>query len=345
MGLSSPVNLTDTSLPDGVQCAFVRVREATGVPECVDATVRSVTEIQFDNTGGVYYRGVSNGSQATLRRYKDGSVRDLITANATISRYAVMTDGSVVMAGNSTGGSAWTRRLSPTLELSNIFPDAAASWLALFPDGNVYFGVSTNQQWGIYRFMADSKTLDPTPWVNSRWDRNASGYFVLAPGADGPCKAQAVRDRHPNVCNGGFATNVGNLTITQGGVVYALASNGGGGDLVQLWPEFKLANTSVTGITKMTAADSSFVLAGTNATGQNITVVFDPTTESDRVLIPAASQTEIYNLAYSASTGEVFFDGLRFSNNTYVVGKVNVSSGAITYLGTTLTSFSDFQAF
>ena len=134
------------------------------------------------------------------------------------------------------------------------------------------------------------------------------------------------------------------FVVTQSGTVFALAGIANR-RLIKMWPDVAPATTAVTRVTSMREAGNMFVITGTNSSGTYITTAYDPATDSERTLISPSSEVEIYNMAYSSSTGEIFFDGLRFSNNAYVIGKVNVSTGAITYLGTTLTSFSDFQAF
>ncbi len=342
MGLSAAVNLVDTSSDSESMCAFIRIREATGVPECVDSTVRAVSLIRFDNSGSAYYQG-TNGVSNVLRRYTEGVVTNLTTSSATISKFVVTPDGWVVMTGyTSSGGSStnWTRLVSPTGELSNLYATQSAQWLELFPDGNVYFGLwgsGFDHKFGVTRLLNDSKTLDPTMWINSSWSSsNGAAYFTR-------------EDICPVNRNSSFCTMSGadakDFRVTQSGRVIAMAGNTGGYVLAEYWPNPRIITTSVTTVQKVLDAGTSLVVHGVNSVGQSITIVYDPESGTERTLIPASSQTEIYNLAYSASTGEVFFDGLRFSDNSYVVGKVNVASGGLAYLGTTTTSFSDFQAF
>ncbi len=339
MGLNAAVNLADTSSGSGSMCAFIRIREATGVPDCVDATIQSVAEIQFDNNGGVYYRG-STGSINVLRRELGRVVTDLITSSAMIGSYAVTPDGWAVITGSTLGGSGWTRLISPTGELTNLYATQQANWVKLFPDGNVYFGMwgsGFDHMFGVTRLINSTKTLDAVMWINSSWaTSNGPAYFS-----------------RESICAGSestyFCSTSGSraidFQITQSGRVLALSGGSAGYVLAEYWPNPRRILTSVSSITTMRAAGDELILSGTNGAGQNVTYAYNPQTGVERALIPAASQTEIYHLAYSSSTGEVFFDGLRFSNNSYVVGKVNVSTGELTYLGTTGVSFSDFQAF
>lgn len=339
MSLGSAVNVPDGS--GSVSCSFIRIREATGVPECVDSTVSGVSEIQFDDAGGVVYRG-SNGANTVLRRASAGVVSNLITSSATIESYAVMADGAVVMSGRTNNNSGWVRWVDTDGVLRNIFANNNATFVKLFPDGNVYFGIwSTSNRMGINRFLAASKTLDPNLWLSGNTNgQQVTNYF----GASELCDFMSPQTAF---C-GFYGTYVSNWQVTQAGQVIAVADCGGGcaiPRLMQYWPEVKYLNTAVTSVTKLAPAGSRFAVSGTNEVGQNILTLYDPASDSERTLIGPSQETEIYHLAYSSSTEEIFFDGLRFSNNSYVMGKVNVTTGQLTYLSTTNMSFEDFQAF
>ncbi len=355
MGLSSPVNLSDTSSGSGTTCAFVRVREATGVPECVDSTVLSVSDIQFDNSARVYYRG-SNGTSNVLRRNSDGVIVDLVTSQTTLGSFIALEDGTVVITGSSSGG-GWLRWLSTSLVVTQIL-NQSPTWIKQFPDGNVYFGVNCCDVKGpVRRFIAESKTLDPIPWVRDdcigTQATNYKANYDTSPGYFYTCLNVSFTGNRVGLCatesNAGYCNNglswLSNIIVTQSGIAYGVGGSGMRKTLMQMWPEVKPTSTQISDVRSIKEAGSHFVITGTNSAGQFLTTAYDPATDTERALISTSSQTEIYNLAYSASTGEIFFDGLRFSNNTYVVGKVNVVTGALNYLGTTTTAFSDFQAF
>jgi hypothetical protein len=339
MGLGSPVSVPGSA--GSVSCSFIRVREATGVPECVDENVTAVAEIQFDDTGGVVYRG-SNGSSTVLRRESAGAVSNLITSSATIEHFAAMADGSVVMSGRTNSSSGWVRWVDTDGVLRNIFSNNSATFVKLFPDGNVYFGIwSTSNRMGINRFLFESKTLDSNMWLSGNTNgQQVTSYF----GAAEICDFTQVQTAF---C-GFYGTFVSSWHVTQSGQVIAVSDCGGGCSiprLMQYWPEVKYLSTAVTSVGHLAPAGAKFAISGTNDTGQNILTLYDPAADSERLLIGASQETEIYHLAYSSSTDEIYFDGLRFSNNSYVMGKVSATTGQLTYLTTTNISFEDFQAF
>ena len=52
-------------------------------------------------------------------------------------------------------------------------------------------------------------------------------------------------------------------------------------------------------------------------------VRYDPVKGSETVLVGNGGEVEIYNVRWSPSNDRIYFDGLRFSDNKYVLGYVN----------------------
>lgn len=336
--LASPINLIDnTSSSD--QCAFLEVNEATGVPACVDNTMRDISRITFDNAGNVYYAGTATGSPNTVLREWDGvSVRNLITSEARVSNFAVTPDGYVVLSG-STGasGSGWTRMVAGNGSLSNVFAGSEARFISLYPDGNVYMGMWGMEQFGIRRLLAATKAVDPIYWTGAALNGNPAppAYFPVN---------DFCTPRVEAFC-GSFGAWTTKSVITQSGKVLVLAGAPGSAVLMQYWPSVKFLNTAVTRAAKMQSAGQLLFLAGTNANGDNIATLYDPTTDTEQVVIPSSNQIEIYNASYSAEARKVLFDGLRFADNQRVIGEIAVPTGNLTVRGTSAGLLSDLQAF
>lgn len=334
----TPVNLADTTLASD-QCGFLEVDEATGIPTCVDNTIQNVAEVEFDHNGNVYYTGNTPSDYRTVLRKWNGSTVRNLTSEADLRGFVVMPDGYVVLSGYTAAtGSAWTRLVSPSGSLSNIFSGAKAQFAALYPDGNVYMGMWGPDQFGIRRLLADSKTVDPVYWTGAAINNipQLETYFPVndfcTPLIDAFC--------------GSFGTIVTNTVITQDGKVLVQAGSPGQGQvLMQYWPEVKYLTTSVAKVAVMKPADDRLFIAGTNASGDNIAALYDPTTNSEREVIGVGNQIEIYNASYSAAARKVFFDGLRFSDNQRVVGEVNVDTGTVNILGNASDTLTDLQAF
>jgi hypothetical protein len=114
---------------------------------------------------------------------------------------------------------------------------------------------------------------------------------------------------------------------------------------VQYFPNVVGASTSVKNVGVMEPALSSLILTGTNSAGLNITTLYDTSSDTEQVLIPDSNEIEVYHLNYVASTNKVMFDGLRFSDNKYVIGQVDLGTKVISASQTGSLKLLDFQTF
>jgi hypothetical protein len=87
------------------------------------------------------------------------------------------------------------------------------------------------------------------------------------------------------------------------------------------------------------------IMSGTNSNGQYITTLYNTLTNTEQNLVPASNEIEVYRLNYVASSNKVMFDGLRFSDNKYVLGQVDLNTGLVTASQTGSSKLVDFQTF
>jgi hypothetical protein len=66
------------------------------------------------------------------------------------------------------------------------------------------------------------------------------------------------------------------------------------------------------------------ILAGSTTDSVNTLVVLDLDTFQETILIDSTNEVEIYNMSYITATNKIMFNGLRFSDNTLVVGEVDM---------------------
>lgn len=338
LSLTRPVDPNDTTSSDNT-CAFFEVNEATGIPTCVDSTIRSVYRITFDNAGNVYYSGTATNSVNTVLRKWDGaSVRNLLSNESWLIDFAVTADGYVVVSGRTgTTGSGWTRMVAANGSLSNIFSSATANWISLYPDGNIYMGMWGMEETGIRRLLTATKTLDPIYWTGGAINNRPAPptYFPVedfcTPRVDAFC--------------GSWGTSITKSVITQEGKVLVQVGAPGSQTLMQYWPDVRYLSTAVTKVTKMESAGEMLFLAGPNQNGDNIAAFFTPANGTEQVVISPSNQIEIYNASYSADTRKVIFDGLRFADNQRVIGEISVDTGAVTVHATNAGRLSNLQAF
>ena len=308
----------------GALCALAEVNSTTGVPTCVDSTIESVAltllnsdsaPIQFDAQGNIYYTGMSN-SKFVLRKSINGSVTDIINDNISLSSFIVLDDGSVVMSGSTISpSSTWLRRLSSGGQLSNLVAqNSIIPFLTRFPDGNIYFGFRSASVGGeaIKRYLPSSQALDTRDWISSTWNSGSNPYQSLP-----NCGSKTAN--MPLIC--GSPSSISKLFKTTDRVFGLMMWSK---ELVSLYPTVELVNTVVTKISLVYQVGTKLVLAGTNAAGTNLLTVYDPSTYQETIIVDQSNETEVYSIAYVAQTGKLLFNGLKFSNNSLVVGEVDL---------------------
>lgn len=109
-----------------------------------------------------------------------------------------------------------------------------------------------------------------------------------------------------------FYTSTGEVYVDSPGVT-----------LQRVYPTYKRDFVSIARTTTAVAVGKTIVLAGTTAAGANRMVRYDPATGSETVLVGDRGEVEIYNVRWSPAKDRIYFDGVRFSDNKYVVGHVD----------------------
>ena len=307
----------------GALCALAEVNSSTGVATCVDSTIENVSltlmntdlaPIQFDAQGNIYYTGTAN-SKFVLRKSVNGVISDIINENITFGGFIVLPDGSVVMKGiTSSSFTSWFRRLSPTGVLTNLVNQGSnIGFFSKFPDGNIYFGTNS----AINRYLASSQSIDPQSWLGSgMWKDITSARHTLP-------QCGGIGVPVPYVCMS--PSSITKTFTTTDGRVFGLVGLGlSTNELVQLYPTPEIINTVLKKISVVYQVGTKLVLAGTNSAGTNMLTVYEPSTYQETVIVDQTNETEVYSIAYVAQTGKILFNGLKFSNNSLVVGEVDL---------------------
>ena len=87
------------------------------------------------------------------------------------------------------------------------------------------------------------------------------------------------------------------------------------------------------------------ILTGLDANGQNITTLYNTATDTEQTLISSTNEIEMYHLNYVASSNKIMFDGLRFSDNKYVIGQIDLNTQVVSASQTGSSKLLDFQTF
>jgi len=343
--LDSPIDL-ETSQYKSDGCLLLRVTAGQDKPTCVDSTLRQVgllkygtnPQIQFDDSGAIYYGGSTQDGRTVLRRNSNGVITDLITDNVYISEFLVAPDSSVYLTGYTRGtNNGWTRRISPQGALSTLYPD----WrdlLKMLSDGNVYF---IGNNFTFNRYLVSEGRMDPRPWLHFRQGGPDLNAHYLCESIWQPLGYTG--------CHLGWERPVGLFNTLDGDSVAAIGKGdsayGAGhiGFIMRYLPNPGYLTTSVVTPTVALPVINTLLLAGMTDDNRNTLVAFNTSTGTERELIDASQEVEIYHLAFSSNSNAVMFDGLRFSDNQFVIGAVDMGSGRVT-MTPSRVKLADFQA-
>ncbi len=327
----------------GPNCVLAEVDADSGNPVCVDSQISSVTTmlgmngfygmsggnspIQFDNAGNIYYVGFVTpsantpiGGMVTLRKNVNGTVSNLISDNVTIRDFVVLGDGTVILSGTTTSTqTSWVRKISPSGSLSNLSATNPSTFLKKFADGNVYLGFNNSSSTGVRRYLTSTGALDSKWWI-SGFDFINSHFQTAS-----VCNGSSGYQKYPGYCGsqGSFLStsfNIGNSST----VVVAGLRGQNGTTLMQYYPTVEPLSTSIKNVTLAQMVGNKLILAGSTDDNVNSLVVFDLATYQETVLVDASNEVEVYNMSYIAATNKIMFNGLRFSDNTFVVGEVDM---------------------
>jgi hypothetical protein len=344
---STPVDLDNASptapwTPDS-RCLIAVIDPASGVPTCIDSRLGYVPPhqqggnalIQY-GAGAIYYRGFTTTGKTVLRRYLNGVATDLINDNISLGDFLVRQDGSVFITGSSSTGASWTRRITPSGGLQNI-RSTNSTFLRAFPDGNVYMGFWNTGDFGVRRYETATSSLDPKFWIGSTMNPDAESYFSTSDYCSG---GQA-----PYGFCGWSGTFIKGTYQTSDDKIFAVAGGAGDGVLMQYYPDVSAPATAVTKVSVAQSANNNLLLAGHNDQDQNVLTLYNTATGTERQLLGPDNEIEIYHLSYRANGNKVLFDGLRFADNKYVFGQVDLTTSTVTVSATTTGKWADFQTF
>ena len=332
-------------------CLLAEIEKLSGEPKCIESDLSSIAwptsnssftsdPIQFDDSGAIYFAGMDTSGKSALRRFRDSSTVSLITDNVSFLRFLALPDGRVLLGGRTTSsGNNWTRLVTASGGLQNLVAGDFPQFLSRFPDGNIYLGFWGNDglaNMGVKRFISSSGSMDPVYWISGDTNgvsRNA--FFDVGANRSTPQRIPALE--------GVYGTVVRQLVATSDNKIFAIT--GTTPTLVQYYPNVAKTTTAVTSVNVMQRVLSFVIMSGTNSSGQNIMTLYNTSTDSEVTLIPGTNEIEVYRLNYVASSNKIMFDGLRFSDNKYVLGQVDLNTMNVSTSQTGSSKLVDFQTF
>ena len=209
----------------------------------------------------------------------------------------------------------------------------SGSGFTAFADGNVY---ATQNDGCVKQFdMAANGYISPA-FLCGSGATNDWTAFCAGGGAGsgtGPCLAGS----RPGL------PRQDRMYTTPGGASYVGATNG----IVRIYPSLAAITTTVNAPTLISGVGSNVVVTGTSAANDQLLVEVNVDTSTTSVLSGPSEpvgEVEYYHLLPS-SDGTILFDGLQFSTNQYVIGRVDPAARTVTILSSGTGRLSDFQTF
>jgi hypothetical protein len=346
------VLFNDKTTVGTVSCLLAEVDKTTGDPKCIESEIRSInwetelngsSPIQFSSTGAIYYMGQDGAApndSSVLRRYSDGQTTSLVTNNILLSKFLVLDTGDVLLEGSTKGtGASWLRKVSAAGQLSTILAPFSSHLMLGTADGNVILHSYFNSTWGYKRYIANESRIESGYWITPQAGGSPTSRFNQV---DICVDGQSVKNNA--FCTGAGHTKLVIRTSTQK-VLLLQTYNGKNSSLTQVYPTLAEVTSEVATIGIAQSVLDYIIMSGTNSNGQNITTLYNTSTNTEQNLIPASNEIEVYHLNYVASSNKIMFDGLRFSDNKYVLGQVDLNTGLVTASQTGSSKLVDFQTF
>ena len=337
------------------KCLLAEVDKQTGNPACIESELSAIVwpasdtamaPIQFGASGEVYYLA-TGGSASALRRYANGVTTSLINDNISLKQFLVMANGDVLLEGATVStGATWLRRLAPAGSLSTISAPFDSKLAVALPDGNVLFhgqlsgnaSLGPGKSWGYKRYLAAEGVMEPDFWIVAQAGGSPISKFNLID----VCPVMPVR-------NNAFCTSTGNtkrvVKTLSGNVLLLQTQTGLKGSLTRVYPTLGEYTSKVANIGVAQQVLDYLILSGSDESGRNLTTLLNVATGTEQDLIPVTNEIEVYRLNYVGATNKIMFDGLRFSDNKYVLGQIDLNTNQVTASQTGTTKLVDFQTF
>lgn len=325
-----------------IYCLLAELDPTTREPTCVDTSLSYLRQspprgandpVQFDDAGAVYYLGTVGGTTA-LKRYLAGDARSYISdANVLLDDYLALGDGDVLVTGATVStGARWVRRIGLDGKVHSV-TSMSANFLRRFADGNAYLGFSAGSELGVRRLLAATDALEGGWWIG----KGATAAHDVTTVCDG---ADAAATEAFCALNG---SRIGESVATTDGRVFAVAGPADGGRLVQYYPDVRIPASAVRKVSAAEAVGDDILLAGVDAQEHRILVLHKTADDSETVLLGPDDEFDVYHLTNDEPNGKVLFDGLRFSDNRYVLGEITMATGQVTFPATSTTRWTDVE--
>jgi hypothetical protein len=297
---------------------FLCIRDITRVWSYWPTNFLKMPTVQLDAAGNIYYAGLHVDDQdVVIAKYDilSGEVTYFILAPGYLENFHVMGDGRVYLQAHSEGSNipyvGVLDQLAVGADRHGLLVGDVLAFFEL-PDGALYAGISEEGGFGgpsgVRRITAQG--VDVEYYIGSGgtgYDTSSCGS-AFAEWLNCVCREQGIYIASP--------------TQTENQHVYVLAVDGSG--LWEYWPVVMPVWSTVLHPRFMSAVGTKLLLEGGSIVDDNRLVLFDPATLGE-INYTLDENYAFQGMDYSPETDTALFHGVRASDGTYVLGKVDLA--------------------
>jgi hypothetical protein len=307
----------------GEGCLFVRITSSGETVECIDPLVTSLPvlwtpqrsieipggyrNVQFDSLGSIYYV-----RDSSLWRWSvsDQTLKQLTNDAITVGFYAISPSGDVWIKGRTKiGGTDFFRRLKIDGSLEDAFIGSVINFRLVDSETLLVSGDEESQvnDFGLFRLQINSNSsLELTPII-----RNNNALF------------QRPGDWALPHTSG---YNIYDFQKSSTGRFFALDGTSGKRYLLEIHPASpRFVVTAAAEITFFRIVDQDLYLVGRNSANRHIFHKIDPDDSSSEEDLLGGQNIQIYHFIVAGR--QIYFDGLRFSDNKLILGRIDQNNG------------------
>ena len=351
----------------GQSCLLAETDVTTNQSVCIENAGGSLTiwqsnetanfpRIQFDNSGGVYYLALTPRSDGrapfyvyTIRRFKDGVITDMFDLPDQVVRFwHVVPNGSIIFSGqildyNSAGEQyevSHETKIVTSDRLMSVISDAQAWFFSDFGTDLVYYGVCGAKINDPSNSECGHRIYDPVA------GQVRDTYFLS--GSNNTPRASAIYDAdeicaaYPaevvgSFCGNSYGAIAGPFSSTTDGAYFAKIEAVMQpfppthlSQVFQYYPEVKPVVSSVLKARIIETEGDDLFLSGVDRSGNFKTIKLNTKSGSESTMLSVADGVDVVELEAVGSENKLYFRGTRVTDNSEVIGFVDLLTNAVT---------------
>jgi hypothetical protein len=354
------------SITSGQECLLAETDLATNESTCLEKTENSwvvwrsnetanFPRIQFDKSGGVFYMMQSPFRPGTphyefsLRRYQNGIITEMFDLpNQNIRFWYAASNGSVIFSGQTLDEDVngqgieidHATRIVTRDRLLSVISDAQAWFFSDFGTDLVYYGVCSSKTGDPVNFECGHRIYDPL--IGEVRDTYFLSGSKNKPTALSVYNAEALCAAYPtevigSFCGNSYGTIAGPFSSTAAGAYFAKIEAVMRpfppthlSQVFQYYPEVKPVVSSVLKARIIETMGDDLFLSGVDRSGNFKTIKLNTNSGSESTMLSVADGIDVVELEAVDTENKLYFRGTRVTNNSEVIGFVDLVTNAVT---------------